>query len=435
MNQTPLPSPASPTAPRTAGLSRPKKLLFSCIALVLGYGLIEAVAAGWLLARYGELKQVRTIQTNIKGQDLEAIDRVQVDALHPYQGYVHYPVQDLRHRDAVHMTEWGYEDTAPPLRKRGDNQVVVAILGGSVAAQFASGAKDRLAAALTEDPRFRGRQFDFVHLAIGGYKQPQQLMQITYLLTLGGEFDLVLNLDGFNEVALSIAENYENGIFPSYPREWDSRVRTHQSWLALRTIGRTVILEDQRRLLAARFSAFPWKYSFAATSLWDAWDQHLQQGVLEALHGYRALLSQDRSAATSGPFHPFATESELYRHCIDVWQRSSLQLHELCAAHGITYYHFLQPNQYVADSKPFSQQEKLLAINPQQPYRIAAETGYPLLIEAGRQLRARGVRFHDLTQVFMQHPETVYKDDCCHLNPAGNAILADAMATFIREHP
>ena len=39
----------------------------------------------------------------------------------------------------------------------------------------------------------------------------------------------------------------------------------------------------------------------------------------------------------------------------------ALQLHELCTQRGVHYFHFLQPNQYVPDSKP------ILEVNPEHP--------------------------------------------------------------------
>jgi len=35
-----------------------------------------------------------------------------------------------------------------------------------------------------------------------GYKQPQQLLVLSYFLSIGQPFDMVMNIDGFNEVAL-----------------------------------------------------------------------------------------------------------------------------------------------------------------------------------------------------------------------------------------
>jgi hypothetical protein len=75
--------------------------------------------------------------------------------------------------------------------------------------------------------------------------------------------------------------------------------------------------------------------------------------------------------------------------------------------------------------------EAEMAKNRDQRYRPGVEQGYPLLIEAGRDLKDRGERFTDLTGMFAAHPEAVYFD-LCHLNQAGNDLLADRVAEAIR---
>ena len=49
-----------------------------------------------------------------------------------------------------------------------------------------------------------------------GYKQPQQLLVLSYFLSIGQTFDLVVNIDGFNEVALS-SLNHQRGLDISMP--------------------------------------------------------------------------------------------------------------------------------------------------------------------------------------------------------------------------
>ena len=111
--------------------------------------------------------------------------------------------------------------------------------------------------------------------------------------------------------------------------------------------------------------------------------------------------------------------------------RSSLQIHQLCAASGIQYFHFLQPNQYVPGSKTLSDEERLLVYGAEHPGRKHVEAGYPLLVHEGQALIDRGVCFSDLTLVFADHPEPTYADRCCHLNPHGNEVLARKMADVI----
>lgn len=129
-----------------------------------------------------------------------------------------------------------------------------------------------------------------------------------------------------------------------------------------------------------------------------------------------------------GPERMHLEEAPLVSECVAVWERCSRQLEALCVANDIRYVHVLQPNQYDPGSKPLSDSEKDTAFDPEGPYKPAIERGYPLLREAGERLRADGVTFIDLSRVFEDTKETLYVDNCCHFNKAGNRILVDAIA-------
>jgi hypothetical protein len=103
----------------------------------------------------------------------------------------------------------------------------------------------------------------------------------------------------------------------------------------------------------------------------------------------------------------------------------------LCDAHGIRYYHFLQPNQYLPGSKPMGKQERAVAIDSETPYRPPVIRGYPELIRGGGRLKSLGVRFRDLSGVFRTHPEPLYTDDCCHYSAAGSLIVEREIASYI----
>lgn len=85
--------------------------------------------------------------------------------------------------------------------------MLVGIFGGSVARQCCDQGAPRLAALLEWSPRFAGREVVPLCLGHEGYKQPEQLLVLAYLLSLGQQFDLVINIDGFNEVALGTYNN------------------------------------------------------------------------------------------------------------------------------------------------------------------------------------------------------------------------------------
>ena len=113
------------------------------------------------------------------------------------------------------------------------------------------------------------------------------------------------------------------------------------------------------------------------------------------------------------------------------WGKSSVLLHNLMQTQGGLYFHFLQPNQYVAGSKPLGEQERKVAIHLVSPYRRPVEIGYPYLQAMGASLRGAGIWFEDLTPVFAGMDQELYNDNCCHLNNEGNLILARAIAAAI----
>ena len=113
-----------------------------------------------------------------------------------------------------------------------------------------------------------------------------------------------------------------------------------------------------------------------------------------------------------------------------LWKLSSIQMAHLCAANGIEYYHFLQPNLHFEGSKLLSPEEKGMT-GGSGGYAPFARTGYPVLVEAGAELLEADVPFYDLTQIFANEPRTLYIDPCCHVNQLGNELMAAAIAEAI----
>jgi len=89
----------------------------------------------------------------------------------------------------------------------------------------------------------------------------------------------------------------------------------------------------------------------------------------------------------------------LFEDIAGIWARSSILMHELLTIRGAIYLHVLQPNQYYATTRRFSEAEAATALSETSPYRRSVEQGYPLLVAAGQsQLQARRVRFLDATR-------------------------------------
>lgn len=353
--------------------------------------------------------------------------------LHPFVGFVHNPVVNgpAWQRQTGHLINaLGFNDSIPSLQEKKPGRVVVGIFGGSVAASFANEGADELVAKLRETPRYRGQEIVVLRLAIGGHKQPQQLMALTWLLTLGGHLDVVVNLDGFNELGMG-AENFTIGVYPFYPGKWPTLCRDVPDREAQRRVGRVVELRARRKELAVAASSSWLRWSVTRQLTWRVGDRRLSERLREATTDLESYRSPEAPFAVHGGGTAGFSLASLPKTIAEHWARCSLQMHQLCVANGIRYFHFIQPNQYVAGSKPMGEEERARAIEPRANHRRLVEIGYPALIKASADLARRGVAFTDLRQVFSSTLEPVYIDRFCHVNARGNRIMARRVAEVV----
>jgi hypothetical protein len=355
--------------------------------------------------------------------------------LHPYVGFV-VDREAWRRPDGsteVEVSDWGFYDSASPIRPRDPKKIVVALCGGSVAAMTWFEAHATLERALEESRVFGERKVECVDLAIEGFKQPQQMLEVAWLLAAGAHFDVVVDLDGFNEVALHELENGRAGVHPTYPRDWplfsapaaDAQVESARVHMTE--------LRERRRQWARSFTACgPLRHLRSLLFLWRWGDRGLESQIASEQSKLRDT-RRDHDLLTCGPPYDAVSRDALYDDLVAIWSRSSRELDTLCRAHGAKYFHFLQPNQYLPGSKPYSDEERELCLRDDSPYLAPVLAGYPRLIAAGRELAASGVAFHDLTRLFQEHGETLYSDDMCHLNARGSELLARAIAAAVAD--
>jgi len=357
------------------------------------------------------------------------------EVLHPYLGWVlnydNSPNVEVA-GDTYPVNEHGFLDRSELFHRRANDKCIVAIVGGSVAWYLSIHGTDALIRELKTSPRFADKEIVIVELALSSYKQPQQLFVLSYLLTLGAEFDIVVNVDGFNEVALHTAENATKDVFYAYPRNWYARVREIPHADIAHKVYRLQSRRRTRRDWAEAFSRMSIRHSPTMNLLWRSRDRSLLRVITEdriAIQSHMA--SGKRSYLQTGPPQPYATDKEMFEQLAQLWKRCSLQLHRMCISNDIQYFHVLQPNQYVRDSKPMSDAERKLAVNPDQKYREGVVNAYHLLVQAGDELVKQDVHFLDMTMLFAETPTPIYIDDCCHYNQQGNEMLATAIARKI----
>lgn len=437
---------SSSTAPARAGsvaplpvrrLTRSRRILFAISTALLSYALLELICWGLLVGKFGRVELVRqqlhsqaeTTAITGLGRHTEREDReaIPTEVVHPYLGFVRRP-------PSTETPELQYGlATTTPIQHRASGQVLVAIVGGSVAEFFAAEAGEELRRRLVLLPEFAGKKVVLIPLGLSSYKQPQQLMLINYLLSLGAEFDYLINLDGYNELVLPATFNAPHQVFPSYPREWNLRVTRAADIETLRLIGRIAYLREGSQRWAELFDRAPYRWSPLALLVWQGVHSAVQRAATTQYAAYRERQIQKLDFAGTGPLQTFRNEQELHEHCVEVWFQSSLQLQQIAQGRGIKYFHFLQPNQYVPQSKPMGDIERSATVDQSHESRPHVVAGYPLLQAAGQRLKQQHVRFYDLTLVFSKTESQIYRDTCCHVNTDGNKLLAQAIAQAIGE--
>lgn len=417
-------------------LSRGKLWLFRGLTLLLVIGILELASVGLWMFMPGSLREREALDQHQETVALIGTERGnELEALHPYLGWVINPdagVIPMQSERTWKANSLGFIDDGPSVRKKAPDKFIVGVLGGSVAQQVTTIGEEAFRARLSADPALQGRKIEIVRLAMSGYKQPQQLMALNYVLALGAEFDVVVNIDGYNETALAISENAAAKLFIAYPRAWYARL---QDVVDPRTAA---VSNRLLRIRATRQSRAQWivrsflRRSQTVSLIWAAQDMQLknQQGEL-SIELRRYVEQNDAGFARQGPHQTFATEAEKFEHAADLWRNSSLQMHHLCTGLGIPYLHFLQPNQYHEGSKPLSEYEQKHCYAIHEAHAQAAKAGYPRLVEAGSRLASDGVSFHDMTGLFSQETDTIYNDYFCHYNSRGTNMLAEAVADQI----
>ncbi len=308
----------------------------------------------------------------------------------------------------------------PPPQIR-DDRVVIGVLGASVADEVIPYFRQAVAQYFADNNLAKE---PIVHdLALGAMRQPQQLAIASHLLAMGGSFDLIVNLDGFNEV-VSSEMNFQAGVFPFFPQRWADLNRWTAAEVAL--VGEIRVLRKEVAALRQAGQSSPLRSSAAYGLLNRYRTQRLETRIFQ-LNYELTTAESGYSPEGHGPWGNFSNTAAVHQEAARVWYRSSAVLARVAATAGADYYHFLQPNQYLPDTKPLSTAELAFYATPNLVLNTSYARAYPLLAEFGAELQQRGINYFDLTRIYRDHPETLYRDDCCHLNDRGNELLAAAM--------
>lgn len=343
--------------------------------------------------------------------------------IHPYLGFVKNPNIDKN----VNSDGFYRNDNSIP--KRSPEKIIIGILGGSFTTQMNRSSLNTLTDTLQKSSKFQTKKIEIIPLAISAWKQPQQSQALNYFLNLGYEFDYIINLDGFNEVGISYEQNFIYSLRPELPVNW-SYLSTNNSNPKIQKLISNIKFSTQKIIQTNQIINTPIiQNSLIGLSTTSLIKKHFYSQVVKDNQSLLEIIDSQNSINNT----KYLDEKDFFQKQANLWAQSSIVMSKTSKANDITYFHFLQPNQYVPNSKPLSKEEQSLAysIETNNGYFHPVTQGYPFLIEKGKYLVSQNVNFTDLTQIFNNSHETYYSDTCCHLNKAGYDIVAQKIAETI----
>ena len=277
-------------------------------------------------------------------------------------------------------------------------------------------------------------------LAHEGYKQPQQLLVLSYFLSIGQPLDLVINIGGFNEVALG-GLNQQRGWDVSMPSvmHLDPLMNlineTTMTPAKLESATRIRQLKERLARLAERINATRLAAVYVTLEQIYAYTDNEYRNERLAFQRLPSAAGQESLVHVTPPVTPRDEQAALIEGARE-WAAAAVLSHDLLAARQVPYFDILQPNQY-GTARTFSSEEGAVALSGESPFRAPATAGYPFLRKelAATQGARPDVHLLDATAIFDGTPAAVYMDNCCHYTLVGNDLLADYIAGAILGAP
>jgi hypothetical protein len=433
-----------------------KILTIVAVNIVLCFLVTEALGIISYYWQHGQLFYTRRAEGKSENESITAADLRELKSkhsFHPFLGYIQRPslkMEEIIPQEQLEralgkgsIPRWYNEkannfgffsDQDYPYKKRDDNTYIIGIFGGSVAHWLVSLSSEDLKRHLQASSVLRGKEIRILNFSQGGYKQPSQLLTLAYFLAIGQHFDFVVNVDGFNEIALSYL-NLKKGIDPSMPFYevmLPLASLIDQSSLELDQIDSLYDLEHRRETLRIIDSWIHRNDSAAVNMFLEMYRKIVTQKYTRSLQQFEELSTH---AKKSSFFHindilGNLSQTKDLSYLLDIWANSSIMMGSILSKMDIPYLEIIQPNQYFS-SKVFSSEEKAVALDSKSPFKWPIETGYRLILQRIPLLQKSGVNVVSAVDIFDNIPETLFFDNCCHYNQLGNDILAEFIAKEI----
>ena len=423
------------------------------INLVLAFIGLEAVSLGFYFSQEKQLFYTRKNTTSKVRENLEKTgtrvgtgfdDKSIIERLHPFFAFVLEPGAFTQEESGMKVNNYGFFSLSDyPFVKADKNQFVVGVFGGSVANDFALNSivneargNEGFIQYLKNIPQLKDKEIIVLSFAGGGYKQPQQLLILNYFLSIGQEFDLVINIDGFNEVALSNLNNQAQVelALPSVQHIQPLTGLANNDLSVMKAIVEISELKD--KLLTAINKLESCKlalcHSFRSLQVKQFLDSYQTQVIKydEEIARKSNKIGGSDSLVYFTKMPTVLEDDVAFEKMTDIWYDSSLTMNQILSSRNIPYVQFIQPNQYYPTKRVFTEEEKFIFVK-NHPYAEGVQKGYPVLLSKVEDLQKENVNVFNAVNILDNEKSSVYRDACCHYNIIGETILEKYIANSI----
>ncbi len=418
------------------------KIALINLALLLFF--VELGSLGWYFVKHKQFFYTRekTQDKSALGINLEGVrlNESIVERFHPFFGFIQKPSADFR--PGFKVNNYGFISPYDyPLKKTNKNQFIIGVFGGSVASNYGIFEVQNkiLPRYIKQIPAFKDREFVILSFATGGYKQPQQLLILNYFLALGQELDMVVNIDGFNEVALSNLNNKTqiDMAMPSIQHILPLTNLANNS-LSTKAMKATIAIKENKARINQGLESLQHCSLAACDALTSVYVQNLVNNYQRDVIKFEKERTKQQKDDSGSVIYINTNKSVLqdsvaFDKMAWNWAKSSIFMHKVLSASNVPYFHVLQPNQYYQTKRVFGEAEKQIAFNKDTPYAKAVEIGYPALFKKFPNLEKNNIDILNAVNVFDKTKDAVYVDSCCHYNQTGEVVFSNYVGSSILE--
>jgi len=365
--------------------------------------------------------------TDSKKNNIQQTFNPSGSTLHPYLGYVlrkgrtgeYFSKKWVVNNSGFHNLTINNTDYYPYYPKQ--DEIIVGIFGGSVAAGLAlfSQGNNLLKEKIKDSfPIYENKKIKILNFSLPGFKQPQQLLTLIYFLQNNQHFDIIINLDGFNE-AVTGFKNFEDTLDLSMPANqlWskfgNSNLRVDQDMKV--HLKRFLELKNHHIQKSLK------KHNIAILYYINKLKILYNSQRIKTLNSY-INLPEKKILFPKSFLQEKVNSDNLYEKISSLWFYGSKLMNDICNLNNIKYFHFLQPNQWLAINS-----EIFIPFDANHQYKWVkkpVDEGYKKFVSNEFFFKENNIIFKDLTFIFDgKINQQIYSDDCCHLTQKGNEIL------------